>query len=253
MKNILNKIRIDNSTYILILLGLFAGYIKNIFIILIIVLIHELGHVFFFKLFKIEIESVTIYPFGGVSKINKKLHERIYKDVLISLGGIFFQVILGGIFDILYRSDFIVLSTYQLFWTYNLSIIIFNLLPIIPLDGNKLFFCLSTKFFSYQKSYIMMVISGVISLGLFILYNFIYRLNDIVVYVFLIYELILVIREFKYVMNKFYLERIMYDNYYDEIFYDTLNLREMRIDKFYYFKENDKYINEKNYIKLKRY
>mgnify|MGYP003301447386 CR=1 FL=1 len=30
----------------------------------------------FFYLFNIEIESIVIYPFGGVSKINKRIHER---------------------------------------------------------------------------------------------------------------------------------------------------------------------------------
>ena len=54
MKNILDKIRIDYSTYLLIILGLLAGYIKNIFIILVIVIIHEFGHVFFFSLFNIK-------------------------------------------------------------------------------------------------------------------------------------------------------------------------------------------------------
>ena len=86
--------KIDNSTYVLMLLGLLSGYIKNIFIIFIIVLIHELGHVFFFYLFNYDVESVVIYPFGGVSKVSKRIHERIYKDVVISLGGIFFQILL---------------------------------------------------------------------------------------------------------------------------------------------------------------
>ena len=91
MKNIF---KIDNSVYVLMLLGLLSGYIKNIFIVLVIVLIHELGHVFFFYMFNYKVDSVVIYPFGGVSKVNKRVHERIYKDVIVSLGGIMFQVLL---------------------------------------------------------------------------------------------------------------------------------------------------------------
>ena len=124
MKNIF---RIDGSTYLLMLFGLLSGYIKNVFIILIIVLIHEIGHVFFFYLFNIEIESIVIYPFGGVSKINKRIHERIYKDIFISLGGILFQLILFIIMYFLYKYGFIVSSTYRMFNTYNRSIILFIL------------------------------------------------------------------------------------------------------------------------------
>ena len=51
--NMKNIFRIDGSTYLLMLFGLLSGYIKNVFIILIIVLIHEIGHVFFYYLFYI--------------------------------------------------------------------------------------------------------------------------------------------------------------------------------------------------------
>lgn len=245
--NMKNIFRIDSSTYLLMLLGLLSGYIKNVFIILIIVLIHEIGHVFFFYLFNIEIESIVIYPFGGVSKINKRIHERIYKDIFVSLGGILFQLLLFIIMYFLYKNGFIVSSTYHMFNTYNRSIILFNLIPIIPLDGSKLFFALFTKFLSFRLSYILMVIVGIISLVLFILYNCIFKINDMVIYVFLIVNLYLVFKDYKYVMNKFYLERIMYDNYYNGIVNDS-SIDNIRLDKYYYFKVGKGYINEKKYI-----
>jgi len=253
MMNIFKKISIDLSTYILILLALLAGYIKNVFIILLIVIIHELGHVFFFSIFNIEIESVKIYPYGGMTTVNKKLHERIYKDILISLGGIIFQLILLSIFFFLYKKNIIVSTTYQIFSLYNKNIIIFNLIPIIPLDGSKLLFSIYSKFFSYKKSYYLMIITGIISLIIFIIYNFIYKLNDIILYIFLIIKLLEIIKEFNLVMNKFYLERIMYNNYYNKIINNITDIEKIRIDKYYYFKENNRYINEKDYIKKTRY
>ena len=93
MKTILKRTKIDYSTYILIFLTLLAGYIKNVFLILLIVLIHELGHVFFFLLFKIEVRKIVIYPYGGMSYVNKKINERIYREILISIGGILFQIL----------------------------------------------------------------------------------------------------------------------------------------------------------------
>ncbi len=253
MMNIFHKIKIDFSTYILILMALLAGYIKNISLILIIVIIHELGHVFFFKLFNITIEKIIIYPFGGVTYINKKIHERIYKDILISIGGIFFQIILFILFYLLYRYNIIVLSTYNLFKLYNINIIIFNLIPIIPLDGSKLLLSILTKFFPFKRSYLLMIIIGFISLLLFIIFNFVYQVNDLILYIFLIFKLIEVIKEFKYIMNKFYLERIMYNNYYDKIISNCHNINNLRLDKYYYFKEKNHYVNEKDYLKKYRY
>lgn len=253
MKNILDKVRIDYSTYILILIGLLSGYIKNIMIILVIVLVHELGHVFFFSLFKMDIESIVIYPFGGVSKVNKKIHERIYKDILISLGGIIFQGLLIIVIYLLYKYSIIVDSTYNMYISYNKSIILFNLIPIIPLDGSKLLLSICSKYMSYRISYITMIFVGCLSLLLFILYNMIFKLNDIVVYLFLLVSLINCIKEYKYVKGKFYLERILYDNYYNEIINDSFDIKDMRIDKYYYYKNKDRYINEKDYILKKMY
>ena len=253
MMNIFKKLRIDYSTYMLMLIAILAGYIKNISIILIILLFHEVGHIIFFKLFNIEIEKIVIYPFGGVTTINKRIHERIYKDIICSLGGVMFQGILLVIFYLLYKNNYIVSSTYNIFKTYNTSVLLFNLLPIIPLDGSKLLFSICTKFLSFKLSYIIMIISGIISLIGFIIYNMVYKINDLVMYIFLFINIIRVIRDFKYIMNRFYLERIMYDHYYDGIINDCSNLGSLKINKYYYFRHDNGYINEKKYIKRERY
>ena len=249
MKNIF---KIDNSTYILVLFGLLSGYIKNIFIIFVIVLIHELGHVFFFYMFNYDIESIVIYPFGGVSKVNKRIHERIYKDVLVSIGGILFQIVLFLLFCLLYRFDMVVKSTFLMFCTYNISVILFNLIPMIPLDGSKLLFSILTKYLPYKLSYILMIIVGVISLVLFVIYNFILRLNDVVIYLFLFLNLMIVMKEYRYFLNKFYLERMLSDNYYDGIVYDSC-INDMKLNKYYYFKNGDKLINERDYLVKNRF
>ena len=45
-----NKFKINYMTWFLILFSLLAGYIKYTFIIMMTVVIHELGHIFFFKI-----------------------------------------------------------------------------------------------------------------------------------------------------------------------------------------------------------
>ena len=249
MKTILKRTKIDYSTYILIFLTLLAGYIKNVFLILLIVLIHELGHVFFFLLFKIEVRKIVIYPYGGMSYVNKKINERIYRDILISMGGILFQILLYLFFIILFRNDIIVRNTFDLFKLYNIRIILFNIIPIIPLDGSKFILAFFSKFLSYRNSYRLMVIIGIISLILFISYNFIYRVNDLVLYIFLGYSLYKVIIEYKYVLNRFYLERILGNCYYNGIISNETDYRKMRIDKYYYFYFKGRFMKEKDYLR----
>lgn len=249
MKNMLNKIKIDPCTYILMLFALISGYIKITFIIFFIVIIHEIGHITFFLLFKIPIEKINIYPFGGLTIVNKKIHERIYKDIIISLGGIIFQLIIYLLMNILSKTNLLNITTYELFKEYNMYIIVFNLIPIIPLDGSKLLNTILNKYLSYKTSYIITSIISFISLIIFIIYNTFYKINDIVIYIFFIIQIIAYIKSYKYTINKFYLERTMYDHYYDKIINKCKSLDKLKINKYYYFYDSKKYINERNFIK----
>ena len=250
MMNIIRNLNIDSSFYLFMLVGMFCGYIKEIVIVFSIVLIHEFGHVIFFNLFKIEIEKVVIYPFGGMCYVNKKINNRILYDFLINIGGIVMQFILFLIVYFLWNKGVIVDSTYNLFCKYNLSILLFNVLPIIPLDGNKVLVNVLCNFFSFRFSYVIGIIVSILFSLLFLIYNVICGINDLVICLFLLFQLINVIKSYRFLINKFYLERIIYDNYYDEIINGNINVKNMKIGKYYYFYKNGRYYNEKEYLKL---
>ena len=117
MKNTLNKIKINNYTYLFILVCFLCGFIKNIIIIFSICLFHELGHIFFIKIFKYKIVSVELLPFGGFTTIDKHINSSISKDIIISFGGILFQLMLLIIVYVL-KNNFNVI-TYNLIIKYN--------------------------------------------------------------------------------------------------------------------------------------
>ena len=249
MMNIIRKLNIDSSFYLFMLVGMLCGYIKDMVIVFGIVLIHELGHVIFFSLFKIDIEKIVIYPFGGMCYVNKKINNRILYDFFINVGGIVMQLILFIFVYSLWKNGFMVNSTYNLFCQYNLSILLFNLLPMIPLDGNKVLVNVLCNFFSFRFSYVIGIIVSILFSLLFVIYNVICAINDLVICLFLLFQLISVIKNYRFLINKFYLERIIYDNYYNEIINGNINVKNMKIGKYYYFYKNGRYYNEKDYLK----
>jgi len=177
MKKFFNKFKINNYTYFFFVACALCGYLKNISIIFFICLIHEMGHIFFIKLFKYEIVSVELLPFGGFTTTNKLINSNINKDIIIAFGGILFQIIFI-IFLYLLKNNFN-LITYNLFINYNFILIIFNLIPIIPLDGNNILHLFLEKFFSYKISYYLNLIFSLIFLILFFIINYIYYLFNI--------------------------------------------------------------------------
>ena len=176
MKKFYNKFKINNYTYIFFVLCALCGYLKNISIIFFICLIHEFGHIFFIKYFKYDIVCVELLPFGGFTTTNKRINSNINKDIIINFGGIFFQIIIYFVLLLLKNSMNII--TYNLFINYNFIIMFFNLLPIIPLDGNNITHLFLEKFFSYKISYKINFIISTCTLIIFLVFNYLFSIHS---------------------------------------------------------------------------
>ena len=126
-------------TYILIALGfILTGYFHNLIIFTSIIIIHELGHYTIAKLNKLNVEKIIIYPYGGLVKMNIPVNTPIKKELYVAISGIIFQTIYFIIITIMYTQGIIRDYIYNLFTIYNKSILMFNILPIHPLDGSKI-------------------------------------------------------------------------------------------------------------------
>ena len=238
-------IKINFVTIYFLLILFLCGYLKIGLIIFLIVIIHELGHVFFALLFHYKILNITIYPFGGITKINKDLNTPIYKELLIASGGVIFQLILFLIINYLplsiyFKSNFI---------KYNFSILFFNLLPIIPLDGSVILNSFLNMIFSYKKSYYIYFIISVIGIFLYLFTNIWFSLNNYLIISLFIIKTIYAWKNYKFLLNRFLLER--YINKYEYKFINTKegNLDILKIDTYQYFKENGKIVSEMTKLK----
>jgi hypothetical protein len=65
---------------------------------------------------------------------------------------------------------------------------------------------------------------------------------------FLLYKLVVDIKNYKYYRNKFLIERYLYDYPYKKIDNNTESINELKKEVYHYFKKNNKYISEKNAI-----
>ena len=141
----MKKFNIHPSFVILIVLSFLLGLIKDMILILICFLIHELGHLLFILLFKYKVNKFSLYPYGGVLFYSEK-NDFLYKEFLISFGGILMNFIFYLLFSLLKIHSLVVL---------NLYFIILNILPIIPFDGGKLLFLMLSVFLPSKLSKII--------------------------------------------------------------------------------------------------
>lgn len=216
--------KISIFTYLFYLLLILSGYINYLIIYLIIMFFHEMGHFIMIKIFRLHIDSIHIYPFGGTIKTNINYNLPSTKLFLISIAGIVMQILL------LLVCPKAPSYNYQIFRELNLSIIVFNLLPIIPSDGSKILTSIIETTIKYRYT---LIIVNIISFAcLFILFII---SKNIFIFTILYYMNIHNIMYFKYIFHKFKLERYLYPpNYYHKKYINS---------------ENNLYKCRKNYIK----
>ncbi len=245
MKSILTKIEF-HYTYIIIALGfVLTGYFYNLLAFTTIILVHELGHIFMFFMYKVEIKKIIIYPYGGNIKISSKVNRDINEDLLIAIMGIVFQTFFYNIIVILFKNNIISHNIFNLYTMYHYSILIFNLLPLYPLDGFKILNLLLSKIVPFKLSlYITVSLSMLcIILLLFLKFNYSY----VMIISLFINNTYVYYKNIKYIYNKFILERYLYEfNYKKKIVINSLN--KMYKNKKHIFKLGKTFYSEKSYL-----
>ncbi len=230
---IISKIKVHPMFYIFSLIIFVMGYFKCYMTFMLIILIHESGHILFSIFFKWRIDKIIILPFGCLIKFLECINKPIIEEFIISIMGIVFQLLFCLRVNI----------------GYNLVIILFNLLPIYPLDGFKILNLFLNKISYFRKSYFVSFYISFISIILFIIYIIIIR--DVISFMVVFPLLMGLIREYRgrYIFfNKFYLERYLYQFNFKKIKI-IKNIRYMKRDYIHIIKDNDKYIKEIDFLK----
>ena len=180
------KIKIHYSLIFLLILSLFTGSFFKILGIIISILIHEFSHYVFLKLFKVNVKNLELSIIGGILEINDK-NISLIKRLLINSAGVISNLII----ILLIKITNINSLNYLVY--YNLFIIIFNLIPIIPLDGFRILNDLLSSI--YDDNYTFIIIKKIDSFCLIMMLIILLILK---IYGLLLIWCYLLVKYFKY-------------------------------------------------------
>ena len=218
--------------YICALICILTGYIKIFVLTMFIIFIHELGHILISRLFKWKVNKIIILPFGGLIIFNERIDTNLKEEFLITLAGPLIQLIVT------------LLINNSLLNNISYTLLIFNLLPIKPLDGSKLLDVILNKFICFKVCYYLILLISIISI------IFIFRFNLIIILILicLIKEIIKSFKDYKYIYNKFILEKYLYKIKYKKV-RKINNINNLYRNTYHLILYNNKYYLEEEYIK----
>ena len=133
------KIKLNLNIFLFIVLFFLTGQLEIYALVMVFALIHELSHLICGVILGFKVNTLRIMPFGFsiefesvVEDYNNKIRKSnmiAVKKIIIALAGPLINLIIV-IFGIIFNVDMNIVYS-------NFLILIFNLLPIYPLDGGR--------------------------------------------------------------------------------------------------------------------
>ncbi len=153
--------------FVLVLLGsLLTGYFVEILTLFVIVIIHELGHVTAAKGFGWRVKEIQLLPFGGVAVVDEQGSVRAIEEIWVALAGPLQNFIMIGLGWVAMKASFWSADWAGYFIEANMMIALFNMLPILPLDGGKILQALLSYMVPYHQAIVWSTLSSFILGGL---------------------------------------------------------------------------------------
>ena len=158
------------------------------------IILHEIGHLFMAKILKININRVKFKIIGISAEFENEVEEKYIRKIFVLLMGPFMNLLIGSslllVKEFTYREEIIYI---------NLILFLFNLLPIIPLDGGKIIFYMLNLKYNFEKSFkISDILSKIILSSMTLMYALvIFIIKNIEIAIIIIYLWYIFIKEEK--------------------------------------------------------
>ncbi len=144
------KFRIDLKVLFFFVLFFFTKQLKIYLIIMGFALLHELSHLIVGMIFKFKINELKLMPFGFFIKMQPNFDDyktKILRSNMVDVKKIFIAIA-GPLFNFIciffIKNKIIIYS--------NLVVLIFNIIPIYPLDGGRILKSIFRVFLGKNKS-----------------------------------------------------------------------------------------------------
>ncbi|WP_059040909.1 site-2 protease family protein [Paenibacillus rubinfantis] len=197
------------------LMSVLTGHFLELLALFAIVFVHEMGHVVAARMYGIKVLSVQMLPFGGVAVMEDAGDITAGREMAIALAGPLQNLLLIGASLLLHAAGLWDGPFLNYFIQSNLLIALFNLLPILPLDGGKISQAICSLALPYYATLIWSYRISLLFSALLLAYSFLplllglggMQLNLLMIGLFLLYSNLTDYRNIPYRFLRFLVNR----------------------------------------------
>ncbi|MBM4762431.1 M50 family metallopeptidase [Bacillus sp. B15-48] len=208
--SLFKKVYIHPLLWVVVAIAIATAHFIELSLLLLIIFIHEMGHAAAASFFSWRIKKISLLPFGGVAEMDEHGNRSLYEEAVVVAAGPLQHLWMFVVAYALYTLGFIPDYWYARFIEFNMMVLLFNLLPVWPLDGGKLLFLLLSFRKAFPHAHQLTIYLSAFSLLLFTIAVLIlgpFTLNVFIIVVFLSFSLIYEWRQRRYVFLRFLMER----------------------------------------------
>ncbi|MBN8200706.1 MULTISPECIES: M50 family metallopeptidase [Bacillaceae] len=207
---LIKHIHIHPLLWAIIGLSVATAHFMELCMLLLIIFVHEMGHAAAASLYSWRIKKIALLPFGGVAEMDEHGNRPLKEEIVVIIAGPLQHIWMMGAALLFYELSWVSADILQLFIQFNLMILIFNLLPVWPLDGGKLVFLwlsLNQAFPEAHRKTLFISAAGLTSFIIVTLLTSPVNLNIWVVLAFLVFSLYHEWKQSRFIFIRFLLER----------------------------------------------
>ena len=124
------------------------------------VLLHEFGHVFAARSYGIRTPDVTLYPIGGIARL-ERMPRKPAHELVVALAGPAVNVVIAGVIALTMGLKFtfdpnhafhLGTSFWQHLMMWNVLMVVFNMIPAFPMDGGRVLRALLAMMVDYASA-----------------------------------------------------------------------------------------------------
>lgn len=149
----MTNVRIHPLVWIGGALSAVNGLFVEALLLVLIIAVHELGHAWMAHRLGWRIRSIELLPFGGKLETDEHGGRPVREEAAVTAAGPFMHVILFAAGYASFSNGWMNEPLWSWFQQVNASVLLFNLLPVLPLDGGRFLSIALAVVLPYSKAY----------------------------------------------------------------------------------------------------